>query len=55
MTTRELLNELEKVFLAELSKKNSWGKNEVGALFERAKSEALLRALEGSNEAHNRH
>jgi hypothetical protein len=38
-------DELNKIFKAEIAKKNSWGKNEVNAVFLECTNKALLNTL----------
>lgn len=43
LSTSQVLSEVQKEFETLLSAKTSWGRNEIKALFEKAKAQALMK------------
>ena len=46
MTTKELLQRIEKLFTDKLSRKTGWGKNEILVVFKDSVKEALMEMID---------
>jgi len=50
MNEMKVLERIQTLFFQELSKKNSWGKNEVQAMYMKCAQKALMEALSTKSE-----